>query len=278
MAQPSRRVLPYILGLLVCLAAVAMARRGWSFYGLSLEDRVEHPDFRKLRPSGIIGMGYGFVAAGLVILNLSYLVRRLIASSNRLGSMRVWLDLHVFTGLMAAVLVVFHSALQLRTPIAKTSAASLAVVVLTGLIGRFLYALTPPDASRLRLALDGLEAAAPGARLQATAILDGLPAPRLPANASLLRSLITIPRWRRVASQRTSALRVLEPPRAEATPDVRAAWRELHKASKAEARASGMAALLRSWRGLHRFFALLMLIAVGVHAGIAWHYGYRWIF
>ena len=75
-----------------------------------------------------------------------------------------------------------------------------------------------------------------------------------------------------------SALRVLEPPRAEATPEVRAAWRELHKASTAEARASGMAALLRSWRGLHRFFALLMLIAVGVHAGIAWHYGYRWIF
>jgi hypothetical protein len=268
--------LPYILGLLVLLAAVAMARRGWSFYGLSLEDRVEHPDFRKLRPSGSIGMGYGFVAAGLVILNLSYLVRRLIAGSNRLGSMRVWLDLHVFTGLMAATLVVFHSALQLRTPIAKTSAASLAIVVLTGLIGRFLYALTPPDASRLRLALDGLEAAAPGARLQATAILDGLPAPRLPANASLLRSLITIPRWRGRGAAIARCACSSRP--APSQPEVRAAWRELHKASTAEARASGMAALLRSWRGLHRFFALLMLIAVGVHAGIAWHYGYRWIF
>ena len=39
-----------------------------------------------------------------------------------------------------------------------------------------------------------------------------------------------------------------------------------------------MAALLRSWRGLHRFFALLMLAAVLLHAGVAWHYGYRWIF
>ena len=63
MAQRSRRVLPYVLGAVVVVAAVVMARRGWSFYGLSLEDRVEHPDFRKLRPSGIIGMGYGFVAA-----------------------------------------------------------------------------------------------------------------------------------------------------------------------------------------------------------------------
>jgi hypothetical protein len=37
-------------------------------------------------------------------------------------------------------------------------------------------------------------------------------------------------------------------------------------------------ALLRSWRGLHRLFALLMLLAVVVHIGVAWHYGYRWIF
>ena len=102
MAQRSRRVLPYALGAVVVVAAVVMARRGWSFYGLSLEDRVGHPGFRKLPPGGLIGMGYGFVAADLVLLNLSYLVRRLIAGSTRLGSMRVWLDLHVFTGVMAA--------------------------------------------------------------------------------------------------------------------------------------------------------------------------------
>ena len=30
--------------------------------------------------------------------------------------------------------------------------------------------------------------------------------------------------------------------------------------------------------GLHRFFALLMLAAVLLHAGVAWYYGYRWIF
>ncbi|MBK9032478.1 MAG: hypothetical protein IPL61_14405 [Myxococcales bacterium] len=277
MARRSRRILPYVLGVLLIAAAVVMAHRGWSFYKLSLEDRVVHPDYRKLRPSGFIGNGYGFVAAALVLLNLSYLLRRRIAST-RLGSMRVWLDLHVFTGVLAALLAAFHSAFQLRTPIAKTSAASLAFVLVTGLIGRFLYALTPPDASRLRVALDGLEAAAPGARAQVATIVDGLPAPRLAANASLLRSVLAIPRWRKVTALRRSALRLLEPAKADATVEVRAAWRELYKASATEARSSGMAALLRSWRGLHRFFALLMLIAVGIHAGIAWHYGYRWIF
>jgi hypothetical protein len=29
---------------------------------------------------------------------------------------------------------------------------------------------------------------------------------------------------------------------------------------------------------MHRFFAILMLLTVALHVGVAWHYGYRWIF
>jgi hypothetical protein len=54
--------------------------------------------------------------------------------------------------------------------------------------------------------------------------------------------------------------------------------RELERAAVGEARTHGMSALVRSWRGLHRFFALFMLAAVILHAGVAWYYGYRWIF
>ena len=86
-----------------------------------------------LRPSGTVGNGYGWVATLLALLNLSYLVRRRLAGT-RLGSMRIWLDVHVFTGLLAAVLASFHSAFQVRSPIAATSAVSLLIVVVTGLV------------------------------------------------------------------------------------------------------------------------------------------------
>jgi NAD/NADP transhydrogenase alpha subunit len=59
---------------------------------------------------------------------------------------------------------------------------------------------------------------------------------------------------------------------------LRRVTRELHAASAADARASGITALLRSWRALHRFFALLMLAAVFLHAGVALYLGYGWIF
>lgn len=274
-----RRRIPWlalVLGAIVCALAVVLLVRGWSFYKLSLEDRVEHPDYRTLRPSGVVGNGYGWVAALLVVLNLMYLVRRRLAAT-RLGSMRVWLDIHVFTGLVAATLVTFHSAFQLRTPIATLSAASLGVVVVTGLVGRFLYALTPAaDKQRLREAIDDLEEQWPGHRDEISTALTALPGPVVPANASLARSLLAIPRWRRAGRARREALALILP--CDGSSEQRKAARRVVSAAAAEAGSSGKAALLRSWRGLHRFFALLMLAAVLLHAGIAWHYGYRWIF
>ncbi|HET7501569.1 MAG TPA: hypothetical protein VFK02_11215 [Kofleriaceae bacterium] len=281
MAAPRRRrtsFLALVLGLILISVTVGLAYRGWSFYRLSLEDRVEHPEFRVLRPSGLIGNGYGWVAAMLVVLNLSYLIRRRFGSA-RFGSMKIWLDVHVFTGLLAASLVSFHSAFQLRTPIASVSAASLGAVVLTGLLGRFLYALGPGGVrERLGAALDAVDDELPGSR---GALAEGIaqrPGPDVPANASLLKSLWAVPSWVRASRDRREILAMILPPRAKMSRELRRATRELFAASAADARASGVTALLRSWRALHRFFALLMLAAVFLHAGVAWYYGYRWIF
>jgi hypothetical protein len=276
----TRWVFPLLLAVVLCAITIGLAVRGWSFYILSLEDRVEHPEFRTLRPSGLVGNGYGWVAAMLIVLNLSYLVRRRLGGA-RLGSMRVWLDIHVFTGATAAILVSFHSAFQLRTPVATMSSVSLGLVVVTGVIGRFLYAFAPAAAVRaahVREAIDAVDREVPGAAKAIEPALAELPPPRVPPDASLIRSLFAIPRWRRIAKARREALRLILPEPRALGAGARRAARELERAAAAEARAHGMAALMRSWRGLHRFFALFMLAAVILHAGVAWYYGYRWIF
>jgi cytochrome b561 len=266
------------MSLLLLSITVGLAFRGWSYYRLSLDDRTLHPEYRLLRPTGLYGNGYGWVAAMLVVLNLSYLIRRRFGSA-RLGSMKTWLDVHVFTGLLAAALVSFHSAFQLRSTIASISAASLGTVVVTGLLGRFLYALGPGGVrERLGAALAAVEDELPGSRAALAEALVQRPAPDVPANASLLRSLWAAPSWIRTARDRRELLAMILPPRRDMSRALRSATGELYAASAADARASGITALLRSWRGLHRFFALLMLSAVFLHAGVAWYYGYRWIF
>lgn len=267
-----------VMSLILVSITVGLAYRGWSYYRLSLEDRIQHPEYRLLRPSGMLGNGYGWIAAMLVVLNLSYLIRRRFGSA-RFGSMKTWLDVHVFTGLLAASLVSFHSAFQLRTPIASVSAASLGTVVVTGLLGRFLYALGPGGVrERLGAALDAIEDDLPGSRIALAEAIAQRPGPDVPANASLLRSLWAVPSWIRAARARRDLLAMILPPRGEMSRGLRRTVRELYAASDADARASGIAALLRSWRAMHRFFALLMLAAVFLHAGVAWYYGYRWIF
>lgn len=275
------RLTPYLLTALLLAITAYLAHKGWTFYKMSLEDRPEHPDFRALRPSGKIGNGYGWVAALLVVMNLSYLIRRKLGRAN-LGSMKIWLDVHVFTGLLAAVLASFHSAFVLRTPLASATTASLAIVVLTGLLGRFLHTLTPAnDAQRLAYALDDIESFAPNSKVQIIDVLSAHPGPTLPSNASLIRSLFAIPKWRSATSmRRISVAAIVGTPRAAQKIHVglAKALRELDAAIVSDTKRSGVSALLRSWRGLHRFFALLMLAAVLLHGGIAWHYGYRWIF
>jgi hypothetical protein len=36
--------------------------------------------------------------------------------------------------------------------------------------------------------------------------------------------------------------------------------------------------MMRSWRSLHRFLAILLIVSVVLHIGVAWYYGFRWIF
>jgi hypothetical protein len=270
-----------LLALVVIAITVGLAYRGWHYYLLDAEERVEHPDYKLLRShseSLTGGLAYGWVAAVLIVLNLGYLIRRRFGGSG-FGKMQTWLDIHVFTGLTAASLVSFHSAFQLRTPVATLSTASLGLVVLTGLIGRFLFALAPAGGrERLRDALDALEVLLPGHRDKLAEAIALRPGPEVPANASLLRSLFAIPKWRRASKDRSELIDITLPPRKQLTGPQRRAVKELRLAAIGDARASGMSALLRTWRGLHRLFALLMLAAVFLHAGVAWYIGYRWIF
>lgn len=275
---------------LVTLALLAgvMLGRGLDYYRLDLVSRAAHRDYRVLNPAGFLGHGYGIAGTTLVAANLLYLVRRRLTNvlPAWIGSMGAWLNAHVFTGLVGSLLILFHSAFQLRTPIATLTSASLLIVVTTGLIGLYLYALVPKAGLQpLENRLAEIAPHLPGVAERVHEFVHGTPATRLPADASFLRTLVTIPSWARDAKKRrrgvTAAMRsdktfrVLEhtEPRL-----ARAFVTELAELAAAEVDTLAGAALMRSWRSLHRFLAILMLLSVSMHIAVAWYYGFRWIF
>ena len=52
---------------------------------------------------------------------------------------------------------------------------------------------------------------------------------------------------------------------------------ELADLAASEIDANAASALMRSWRSLHGFMAIGMVLSVTVHIAVAWMYGYRWI-
>lgn len=280
-ARGSRR-LHLLLFVLFVAGAGALLVRGWEFYRLSIGERVDHPDFRMLGPGANLGHGYGIAGTALILTNLLYLVRRRFARLS-VGSLRAWLDVHVFTGLFGGLLVLFHSAFQARNGVAVVTVGSLGVVIGTGLLGRYLYSLSPkPDLERLSRSLAALNVIGPGLGEQLHAAVARVPVTPPPARRSLLAVLARLPSYRRESQQRRSVIQQIVAyyaPRYGAELSLlRKPLAECTSFYTAEVRASAARALLESWRGLHRFAALLMVLLVGMHIAVAWYYGFVWIF
>ncbi|HWO08700.1 MAG TPA: hypothetical protein VNN80_04450 [Polyangiaceae bacterium] len=262
------------------MGTAALLWRGWQFYTLTLGERVDHPDFRVLGPSTRLGRAYGVAGFCMIGTNLAYLVRRKLARIS-LGSLRAWLDIHTFTGLFGGLLVIFHSAFQVRTTIAVITIASLFVAILTGIIGRSLQALTPrPDRARLARHLALLDHIVPslGQMLeQRLALVPRAPAPERP---SLLGVTLALPGYVRELRARRGAFdQTLQEYAGQFGGELRLArWRisDCRGIYAAEVRATAAEALLRSWRGVHRLSALSMVLLVVMHIVVAWYYGFAW--
>lgn len=277
-ASSSIARLDMVLFVLFVTGTVTLLFRGWQFYTLGVGERVDHEDFRVLGPSSALGQAYGIAGTCLLLTNLLYLVRRRFARLS-VGSLRAWLDVHAFTGLFGGMLVVFHSAFQIRSTISLITIGSLFVVLGTGIVGRFLYALAPrPDGRRLHRALERLDHCGPGLGRILNQQVALVPRASEPAHGSLFSVLATLPAWWREQRARRAVIeRVLEHYQRHVPHEVRALSApiaECRRLYAAEVRATAAGALLRSWRALHRLSALLMVSLVAMHIAIAWYYGF----
>lgn len=282
--QNKARLAPWItVGGLIALT-IWLYLRAHGYYTLPTDERFEHPEFHTLKPSGFLGHGYGIVGTALILLNLLYLVRRRLAKFT-LGRLSTWLDAHVLTGLVGALLVAFHSTFQLRTPIATTTSISLGVLVATGIVGLYIYRLVPKAGGlKFQQRIGEVEKVLPDFAREAREAVGKAPATRLPPNASFFRALATLPTWTMEASMRRKvvdqaamrdpAIGLLAQIERERVSDLVA---EIADLAASEIDSNAGAALMRSWRSLHGFMAILLVISVTVHIWVAWAYGYRWI-
>ena len=268
------------LGAALALTAVVLA---WTlvfrgYYALAPHDRVARPEHDWLRPSAGVGLGLGIVAAALIATNLAYLLRRRVGGPIRFGSLYAWMTSHVATGILALVLALVHAALAPGNTVGGHALILLGVLVLTGAIGRYFYAYVPRAANGRELEIEEIEASLAGlsgewdqgqrgfgerARREVQQLVD-----RGRWRTSFLSRLTAL--WRS-QSELGQCLRRLEgDARAEGLPErqiqelVSLAERA-HRAGLMASHFEELRALLTSWRYLHRWVALLMVLL------LVWH-------
>jgi len=144
---------------LVC----ALGMIGWGswhfrYYGEEPALRPGLVEHAWLRPDGAVGLSFGLVACVLFLWNLAYLVRKSPKWGSRWpGSIRLWMSMHVFTGLVGFLCVLIHSGFSFKNTVGGHAFMALGIVVVTGSIGRYLYALAPRAASGAVVNLEELQ-------------------------------------------------------------------------------------------------------------------------
>ena len=169
LAQPVRLLATPLVGPnlrhRVCLGAawlvagiliVSLAIHGYTYYKLPLSQRVYSPFHASLKPSGMVGLRLGILGTVLFGFLYLYLIRKRWGWLGKIGKTRHWLDFHVLFGTTAPIIITFHSSFKLHG-LAGVAYWIMMAVMISGIVGRYLYAMVPRSLSSLEMSLKEME-------------------------------------------------------------------------------------------------------------------------
>lgn len=288
-----RRNLLDLLLILVAAAAIAwIYQQSNGFYDVADAAMVDHPQYDKFRSAGFMGKLLGTVAVAMFLFNMLYLPRRRMRVLHKLGSLRHWMSAHVFFGLFGGGLIGLHAVFRMTSEAARLSAMAVVVLIGTGIIGRYLYALVPHTATGEEEP-EGLAGRAEQS-LACAAEVVGREDPLIgqlrrlaglgtAPERNLLRALIRLPiePLRRVIANLRVRFALRQAwGRHDLDTDQRKTLRtaaiETVGFGHAYAFAGVAARILRSWRPVHLIAALVMGWSAYVHIKSAFDQGYGW--
>ena len=139
----THRIYLGILSLIVLFTTFYLAYNGYAYYSLSIEDRFYSTYHQTLKSSGVLGHGYGIIGSLMIIIGVAmYMIRKRIRRFSRIGVLKHWLEFHIFLCVLGPILVLYHTAFLFGGLVA-VSFWSMVAVVVSGVVGRYIYLQIP---------------------------------------------------------------------------------------------------------------------------------------
>jgi putative YpdA family bacillithiol system oxidoreductase len=275
------------LSVLGALIFAVLAVAGWDYYGLTNPERLKHPMHKLLRPAGTWGHGVGIVATLFMLSNFLYSVRKRFEILKGTGPIRGWLTFHQFVGIMSPVAIAFHATFKSNNVLATTTSVSVGVVVLTGLVGRFIFGLVPSREGR-QAELDELQArwerlkervrtltAEVTDPLQVQAAIEQVTGPV--RGGSLMHFMLGLPREAAHARRVLQRLRPVFPSR-DTFEDFSEAYQRMRALRSQVGFYEKLKRLMSIWRVFHVVLAVTLVFMIAAHIAVSLYLGYFWVF
>ena len=270
---------------------ILLAINGFNYYSTPLEERFFSPDHVSLKPSGALGHGLGIIGTLMIIVGVGiYMIRKRYKRFFNLGYLKHWLEFHIFLCSVGPVLVLYHTAFKFGG-LVSVSFWSMVLVVISGVVGRFIYLQIPRTIQGRELSVQELIEIKEKLAIRVRSVLsedtstlteferisssDRYKSFKLStAIGYLIRDFFDIKRVMRLFRQRIKILGIDKSQR-----------KELVKAAKSELTMARRIALLRTfqklfhyWHIFHLPFAITMFVIMVIHVIVTIIFGYKWIF
>ncbi|MFQ6613265.1 MAG: hypothetical protein ACE5D1_00335 [Fidelibacterota bacterium] len=136
------RIILLLLALLVAGIIFWSLDVAGSYYLASSLDRPRMEVHQLWKPGGTYGHGLGILGSIMILLLLTYSIRKRFRRFRRWGKLPVWLNYHIFLGITGPLLITLHTTFKFGG-LVSISYWSMMAVMLSGFIGRYIYVKIP---------------------------------------------------------------------------------------------------------------------------------------
>lgn len=278
----------FLIGISV---TILLAINGYDYYTTPLEERFFNDSHKLLKPSGDWGHGFGIIGTLMMIVGVSvYMTRKRFRKLFNLGYLKHWLELHIFLCSVGPILVLYHTAFKFGG-IVSISFWSMVLVVLSGVIGRFIYVQIPRTIQGQQISNQTLNEMKEQYAEKVKSFLkddnailmeiDKITSQERYKHVNLSAAIVNIIRdffnIKKVIRHLKKRITIRQVSKYER--------KELLNAAKSEIIIARRIALLRTsqklfhyWHIAHLPFAITMFVIMLIHVAVTIVFGYKWIF
>ncbi|NOQ92480.1 MAG: hypothetical protein GQ552_07180 [Flavobacteriaceae bacterium] len=259
---------------IILITTVYLIYTGYTYYNTPLEERFYHSQHNWFKPSGIYGQGLGIIGTFMIVFGVAiYIARKRYGFLSKYIRLKYLLEFHIFLCTLGPILILFHTAFKFGG-IVSIAFWSMVAVVLSGVIGRFIYIQIPRTIEGRELSLNEVK----NMKINLTNVLSD----KLNLENNIVETIVKFTDDQNTSNNKTTrnlrkVLKSNNLPKKERISILKMVKNEMSLSRKI-ARLETMQKLFKYWHVAHLPFALIMLFILVIHVGVTLAFGYKWIF